>query len=155
MNVSSLNRTLSHSNSAVLVPVRPSVHFKTVGSLDSCFLDIRLRSAISSLSPDRDVCSLPVIARWKHRKQFKERRGYDRCALLTSPPLPASFPQTGRQVSAPLMHPKAASPAAAAVDKYWKGYPSLKHHSFTYCKPASLWEPGRKTTLRYGEAPRM
>lgn len=29
----------------------------------------------------------------------------------------------------------------AAVDKYWKCYPSLKHHSFTYCKSASLWAP--------------
>ncbi len=28
-----------------------------------------------------------------------------------------------------------------AVDKYWKCYPSLKHHSFTYCKCASLWAP--------------
>lgn len=29
----------------------------------------------------------------------------------------------------------------AAVDKYWKCYPSLKHHSFTYWKCASLWAP--------------
>lgn len=40
----------------------------------------------------------------------------------------------------------------AAVDKYWKCYPSLKHHSFTYCKCTSLWAQsphcwqGRKTT---------
>lgn len=34
----------------------PFRHFKAVGGLNSCFLDIRLRSAISSLSPDRDVC---------------------------------------------------------------------------------------------------
>lgn len=57
------------------------------------------------------------------------------------PPPPTSFPKTGRQVSVPLMHLKAAWFVAAAVDKYWKRYPSLKHHAFIYCKRSWLWEP--------------
>ena len=71
--------------------------------------------------------------------------------LASAPPWSSTMPPTPHppssdrpsSLSPPLMYLKAVSSraASAAVDKYWKCYPSLKHHSFTYRKCASLWAP--------------
>lgn len=66
--------------------------------------------------------------------------------LASAPPRSSTPPFSSDRPSSlppPLMYLKAVSSraASAAVDKYWKCYPSLKHHSFTYCKCASLWAP--------------
>lgn len=63
---------------------------------------------------------------------------------LTPPPSLFQPPRSIRQAVKP---PSSANVSEGgvilgrltAVDKCWKCYPSLKHHSFTYCKCASLW----------------
>lgn len=57
-------------------------------------------------------------------------------SALLSPLAPFSRPP---RLSVPLMYPIAESSRVglAAVDKCWKRYPSLKHHSFAYGKCAS------------------
>lgn len=97
-----------------------------------------------------------MMARWKHRKQFGEQRGpaidasVPDCepgdvltsALHTSQPPPRSLRQAVKPLSSANVSEGGVIPGRlAAVDKYWKCYPSLKHHSFTYCKCASLWAP--------------
>lgn len=116
--------------------------------------------------PDVVVCSHPMIAQWKHRKQLGEQWGCDRCLRVrlwarwclnvcpphfSAPSLSSSNRPVKSRSTANVSECSVIQGRLAAVDKYWKCYPSLKHHSFTYCKCASLrapsprcWQGGRQ-----------
>lgn len=128
----------------------------------------------AAFPPDVVVCALPMIVRWKHRKQDGEQCGRDQylrvclwarwCLNMRPPHFSArSLPPTGRQFSGPLMYLNAASRGAASHQSIntgnaihlWNITPSLTvraHHCGHHPRSADREEDNTRQA-RYDHAP--